>query len=251
MAFEDEAESYYFEQCENPVVYDYPNGRELVFTKLYTTPRKITRGKRGKVKTLSAAAVRRFRQSIRRFGGTFTHFVTITFPPELGDVHRDGWRGYVRYFWQELAAECRARSISYIWVREPHKDGRPHYHVLCEKGVMLRLLAHRINAKFLAPERAQQNLRHGLQCKAIYPEGGAARYMSKLASYCSKESEVVREESYRHWARNYEDYPPEPYEANAAVCDWLRSRYYLFYAFKFPLVVSVPKNMALGPPLPW
>lgn len=250
MAFSlnDEAERFYFLESLSPVVYDYPNGREVYF-EAYRKKSLVGGGKRGKVFKMSAAAVRRFRQALRRTGTKFTHFVTITFPPE---VLEDGesWAEYTRSFWQKLAAQCRARGITYLWVREPHKSGQPHYHVICNKGPLLRLCANRVIRERTSRERGDLNLRVGVLCKAIYHEGGAARYMSKLAGYCSKESELVHEESYRHWGRNYKDELPEVREATAIICDWIRNQYERLYAWKFPRLLQVPQVLEAGALLP-
>ncbi len=243
----DEAESYYFDQSLSPVVLDYPNGREVYF-EAARKKEVFGGGKRGKVFSMSAAAVRRFRQALRRSGAKFSHFVTVTFPPEVLGIDED-WPRYVRKFWQKLAAECRKRDITYLWVREPHKSGQPHYHIICTKGPLFRLLANRIISEGTTRERGRLNLRVGVLCKAIYHEGGAARYMSKLAGYCSKESQVLHEESYRHWGRNYDDELPDIYEATAAVCDWVRSQYDRLYAFKFPRLLQVPRGLPVGPAL--
>lgn len=247
---EDEAESFYFEQCENPIMHDYPHGRELVFNKL-RKGKGGEGGRRGEIHSLSPAAVRRFRTSLRRCPVKLTHFVTVTFPPEAADDFFYDWKSFVRVFWHYMALECKARGIYYIWVREPQKNGNPHYHIMCTQGLTVKLLANRFVARYVEPDRARLNLRVGLHCKAIYHEGGAAKYMSKLVAYCSKTSEMQHEASYRHWARNFKDAAADIYEASARACDWLRMQYVKFYAFKFPLILEVPRALPLGPPLPF
>lgn len=248
----DYCESYYFEQCENPVIYEYPFTRELTFTPLHSKV-PTARGKRGPVREFSPASARRFRQALGRRGESFTHFVTVTYPPELFYTF-GGFRRYVRYFWQQMGRECRSRGIRYIWVREPQKNGRPHYHVLCTQGHLFKLLAFRINARFLSRKRAAAHLRRGLDCRTLYNEGGAARYASKLAAYCVKASgqlHALHDDGWRHWARNYPDAIPMIFEGTAKACDWVRSRFGAFWQFKLPYVITIPKTVAHGPPLPF
>ena len=243
----DEAESYYFEQCLNPTIAEYRYGKELCFEKLIKKPVKGG-GKRSFVRFFSHASASRYRAALRRRGVELTHFVTITFPPELFYA-KGGFKPYVRHFWQRLALECRKRGISYIWAREPQRNGRPHYHVMCTKGHHVRLLAARINREFLSPKRAADNLRVGIQCKLMYGQAGAERYMAKLASYCTKEANRVHDDGWRHWARNFKDHIVEIWEASPQACDWLRSYYEKFYAFKWPLTISIPMQLRTGPRL--
>lgn len=247
MGFEDEAESYYFEQCLNPVINEYRYGKELCFEKIYKK-RPKGGGKRRDVRFFSPASARRYRAALRRRGCELTHFVTITFPPEIFYC-KGGFKPYVRYFWQTLGKQLRDRAIPYIWAREPQRNGRPHYHVMCTHGQQVRLLAARINRRFLTAKRADQNLRVGIQSKLMYGQRGAERYMAKLASYCTKEANRVHDTGWRHWARNFRDHVVECYEASHHACDWLRRNYDRFYAFKFPLVISIPMELKTGPPL--
>jgi len=252
------AEEYYFQDCESPVIHKYNNTSELVFARIHpSTMRKRGGGVRGSIRGFSPASARRFRQSLQRYSKKFVHFLTITFPPEC--VFRpEDWRIFVRQFWQYTANVCRVEQIDYIWVREPHEDGRPHYHVLTNRGHRLAEIANEFVGAFVSFPRKRLHAAVGLQVKRISGKKGgrkaAMRYMAKIATYVTKKTEnysTSNLESYRHWARNYQDGLYDVYEASAGAVDWLRSRYLLFYPFKWPLILSLPVDIPVGPPLPF
>lgn len=245
----DYAEAHYFEACFDPIIYKYENNVEIDFRQRWPKARKGG-GKRGTVRSFSAAAKRRFNQAFRRFGGKFQHFVTVTFPPEVVLYEGSDWQRLCRKFWVYMARQCARRNISYLWVREPHKSGRPHYHVVCTHGDWFRLLANRFVRRYTTAARARDNLHVGLHKRTIYFRAGAARYMAKLARYCSKLSFEHPEEFYRHWGRNFKDDLKGIYDATAKACDWLRKQYEKLFPFKLPLRLTVADRYAeYGPEL--
>jgi len=239
------AEAYYFGRCNASAIAKYKYNQELQFKRATNPQARQNRGERGKVCSFSDASARRFRQALRRRDVDFTHFVTITFPPELFYA-LGGFKRYVRYFWQTLGRELRRRHIAYIWVREPQRNGRPHYHVLCEKGHVVRLLAARINRRYLTAERAQVNLRRGIKCDVIYNQRGVEKYVGKLSNYCVKESQRVHDDGWRHWARNFKDGVAEFYTATNQAYACLRALYDKFYPFKYPHDIQIPNHVPLG-----
>lgn len=241
---------YYFNHCEAPVVADYGTTRELHFESERSAPFSGG-GKRGMIFKFSEAAAARFQKAIRRSNIRFDQFVTVTFPPEIFWYWMDkgGWQGYVRYFMQELAKACRVRGIKYIWVREPQKNGRPHYHFLTSDKWLFPILCANINMRFLSPRRATINRRNIKRKQISGGLAGVGRYMTKVARYCIKMVNMIHYESWRHWGRNFKDWPAQLYEASKEAIDYLVSIFPKFRENRFPNVITLDVCCPVGPPI--
>ena len=248
-------ESHYFERCTSPTILDYGSTKELQFERIQPANR-AGGGKRAKVHTFSEASARRFKRSANRAGTSFGWFLTITFPPEIKNQFANGWKGYTRFFMQEFRKRVAAfdarhgTKTKYIWVREPQKNGNPHYHMMCERGHLLRRIAISINARHLTVWRAINNMKN-VKLKPINGGiAGVSRYLRKVAAYCVKASGKWHEESWRHWGRNYKNNFVEVYEASKAAVDYLRSIYPKIHEKMMPLSIQLPIDIEVGPVWP-
>lgn len=241
---------YYFNHCEAPVVADYGTTRELHFKSERSSPFSGG-GRRGKIYKFSEAAAGRFQKAIRRSNIRFDQFVTVTFPPEIFWYWMDkgGWQGYVRHFMQELAKSCRARGIKYIWVREPQKNGRPHYHFLTSDKWIFPILCSNINMRYLSPRRATINRKNIKRKQISGGLAGVGRYMSKVARYCVKAVGLIHYESWRHWGRNFRDWPAQLYEASKEAIEYLISIFPKFRDNRFPNQITLDVCCPVGPPI--
>lgn len=245
-------EAHYFERSTSPLIVDYGSTKELQFERVQPAYNSGG-GKRSTVHTFSEASARRFKRAANRSGTAFGWFLTVTFPPEIEKQYADGWKGYTRFFMQEFRKRVAAFDerhgvkTKYIWVREPQKNGNPHYHIMCERGHLLRRIAISINARHLTSWRAAINMKN-VKLKPINGGiAGVSRYLRKVAAYCVKASGLYHAESWRHWGRNYKDHFVEVYEASKAAVDYLRSIYSKLHEKMLPSSIQLPADIELGP----
>jgi len=237
--------------------------------KLISHPKKliVKRPSDNRIKSFSQASGRRFKAAYMQRPDDFKTFITLTFPKSWSTSNEN-----INKLWKRLAKKAAAQGQSYLWVREAHRSGRPHFHILFTGDVVAARIFMGAARSFVyetldSLERKKANLWmiNVRTIKEIVPKSEKLiGYMMKTMVYMAKEKrcefddrtgEII--DGFRYWARNYKEEGSEErvYLSDSDI-DYLR--YQIALCKFFPKTIYFEKGELelsgesdINFPLPW
>lgn len=124
--------------------------------------------------------------------------ITLTFPREADNVQRLKLLNTILTRWRQKL--FNGEVFNYIWVKEQHKSGLFHYHIVTTNHIDYNR-AYEITAETIRNECGVKNVRAAFYCENILQKSkdtkALAQYIAKLADYVAKcEGEIESGRSY-------------------------------------------------------